>query len=166
VILLLGAVPGCGPLGAKGTGWADLPLAGVSQEDEIAITRLQVEPASFAGQTVRTSVRVVDAQRDPEGVFLFLVPRGAPLEASSVRLLVPAGRGGEEFLDLRGRDLVLVMRVEDVRSIVRAHDAAVIDTPLSHVSLFGSASTGGEAAEAARERLELDAPTEAQPASP
>lgn len=129
-------------------------MAGLAQGDEIPLARLRADPASFAGQTVRTSVRVVDAVRDPQGVYLLAVPRGAPLDASSMRLLVPPGQGGEEFLELRGRDLVIVMRVEGVRSTLGVYEAALIVTPLSHVSLFGSPSDGGVAAAAATQQVE------------
>jgi hypothetical protein len=129
-------------------------MAGLTEGDEIPLAHLRSEPAAYAGKTVRTSVRVVDARKDAQGIFLFVVPRGAPLGASPVRLLVPPGQGGDEFLEFQGRDLVLVMRVEGVRSTLGLYEVAVIVTPLSHVSLFGSPSDGGEEAAAAGEELE------------
>jgi hypothetical protein len=134
--------------------WADLPMAGLGEADETPLVHLQVDPAAYAGRTVRTSVRVVDARRDAQGIFLLVVPRGAPLDAASLRLLIPPGQGGEEFLDFRGRDLAVAMRVEGVRSALGVYEASVIVTPISHVSLFGSGSSGGEEAAAASERLE------------
>jgi|SoiMethySBSTD1v2_1073268.scaffolds.fasta_scaffold21484_2 hypothetical protein len=153
-MVLLAAASACAPLGSGKTGWADLPMAGLSESDEVPLARLQGAPASFEGQTVRTSVRVADAERSPQGIFLFVVPRGAPLEAAALRLLVLPEQGGDEFLGFRGRDLVLVMRVDGLRTILGVHDPAVIVTPVSHVSLFGYASEGGEAATAAREQIE------------
>jgi len=152
--VVLAAASACAPLGSGRTGWADLPMAGLSESDEVPLPRLQSDPASFTGQTVRTSVRVVDAERDPQGVFLFVVPRGAPLGAAALRLLVLPEQGGDQFLGFRGRDVVLVMRVDGLRTILGAHDPAVIITPVSHVSLFAYPSEGGEAATAARSRIE------------
>jgi hypothetical protein len=152
--VLLAASSACGPVGPPATGWADLPMAGIAQGDETPLAQLHADPASYAGKTVRTSVRVVEAVRDAQGIFLFVVPRGAPLDASPTRLLVPPGQGGDEFLEIRGRDLVLVMRVEGVRSTLGVYEAALIVTPLSHVSLFGSPSDGGEEAAAAGREIE------------
>jgi hypothetical protein len=129
-------------------------MAGLETGDEVPLARLRSDPTAYSGQTVRTSLRVVEAQRDAQGIFLFVVARGAPLGSPPVRLLVPPGKGGDEFLELRGRELVLAMRVEGVRSTLGVYEVAVIVTPLSHVSLFGAPSDGGEAAAAAERELE------------
>lgn len=153
---------GCAPSRPRSTGWADVPMAGLDPGDEIPVFRLRESPASYQGRTVRTSVRVVEAVRDAQGIFLFVVPRGAPLGAAPVRLLVPPGSGGEEFLEFQGRDLVIAMRVEGVRSALGSYEVSVIVTPISHMSLFGSSGGGADAA-AAAERLERDG---APPAAP
>jgi hypothetical protein len=165
LVLLAGVAVGCAPSRPVSGGWADVPMAGLDPGDEIPVFKLRESPAAYQGKTVRTSVRVVEAVRDAQGIFVFVVPRGAPLGAAPVRLLVPSGAGGEEFLEFQGRDLVIAMRVEGVRSALGNYEVSVIVTPLSHMSLFGSSSRGGEAAAEAAERLEREGVASDAPAS-
>jgi hypothetical protein len=154
--VLLARLAACAPARPAARGWADVPMAGLDPGDEIPVFRLRENPAAYQGKTVRTSVRVVEAVRDAQGIFLFVVPRGAPLGSAPVRLLVPPGAGGDEFLEFRGRDLVLAMRIDGVRSALGSYEVSVLVTPISHMSLFGSGSDGGENAAAAAERLERE----------
>lgn len=132
-------------------------MAGLQSADETPLASLRAEPAAFIGKTVRTRVRVAEVARSPQGVFLWAVPAGAPIDAAGQRLLFPPGSGGEELLEMRGRDLVLVMQVENVISTLQMYETAVVAKPISHLSLFGLESDGGAEAAALRERLEREA---------
>jgi hypothetical protein len=166
LFLLLILVGGCAPSRPVSGGWADVPMAGLDPGDEIQVFRLRENPAAYQGKTVRTSVRVVEAVRDAQGIFLFVVERGAPLGAAPVRLLVPPGSGGEEFLEFQGRDLVIAMRVEGVRSALGSYEVSVIVTPLSHMSLFGSSGGGADAAAAAERLGHEGLPPDVPPSAP
>lgn len=137
---------------SSGRDWAEIPIAGVGSEETASLTDLLVDPGAYRGKTVRLALRVVGSYRDGRGVWLRVVEAGAPVTSSSIKLLIPKGEGGQEFLETVGRDVDLVARIERPTATM-AYESAFEITPLAHMTRFSPSSRGGEDAAELRDRV-------------
>jgi len=143
----------CQPARTSSRDWAEVPLAGSAGPPQARLVDLVTNPAAYRGRSVRMSLRVVGAYRDPRGVWMRVVPAGAPMSSESVKFLIPKGIPGDEYIETAGRDLELVLRIERVTATM-AYETAFEVTPVAYVSRFTSSSRGGEDAAVIRKEME------------
>jgi hypothetical protein len=115
-------------------------MSGLTQEESVTLAQLTSDPSAYGGRTVRLSVRVVQVSQDARGVWLDVVPWQAPLQAQTVRFLIPKGEGGERYLELSGRDLDLVVEIEKATAKLFAEGTAIVVRPVSYVTRFAPAT--------------------------